>query len=379
MFEADDGHGYTHPRRVAGYEWFARWLKSEEDKRPEPEIQLATFEDLQCTPSGQVVDLPDAETVFSLNQERARAIRRPPLSPDDLRNRVRELTGFTGVSGPVPLHPYGTLVRDGYHVEKLVYESEPGIQVPALLFVPDTGGASKKPALVYVNGRGKAAGVSEDVEPIVKSGFVVLSLDARGVGETRASTEQNATDFDRYFGDFENAMTAIMIGKTMPGMRALDITRGIDLLIARPDVDGANIFGFGKDAGAVPMLYAAVLDSRIHRVALEGMLVSYDSVVTHRIQRQIFEQVVPSALKYFDFPDLVAALAPRPVWVVNAVNGLGHSEPATELRNAYAGASRAFKAAGVEQQLHVTERRAGDQLFSVYADLVHVAADSPRN
>jgi hypothetical protein len=109
------------------------------------------------------------------------------------------------------------------------------------------------------------------------------------------------------------------------------------------------------------------------------MLVSYDSVVTHRIQRQIFEQVVPSALKYFDFPDLVAALAPRPVWVVNAVNGLGHSEPATELRNAYAGASRAFKAAGVEQQLHVTERRAGDQLFSVYADLVHVAADSPRN
>jgi cephalosporin-C deacetylase-like acetyl esterase len=260
-----------------------------------------------------------------------------------------------------------------------VYESEPGIQVPALLFVPDTGGASKKPALVYLNGRGKATGVSEDVEPIVKSGFVVLSLDARGVGETRASTEQNATDFDRYFGDFENAMTAIMIGKTMPGMRALDITRGIDLLVARPDVDGANIFGFGKDAGAVPMLYAAVLDSRIHRVALEGMLVSYDSVVTHRIQRQIFEQVVPSALKYFDFPDLVAALAPRPVWVVNAVNGLGHSEPATELRAAYAGASRAFKAAGVEQPLHVTERRPGDQFFSVYADLVHVAAGSPRN
>ena len=73
MFEADDGHGYTHPRRMAGYEWFARWLKGEEDKRPEPEIQLATFEDLQCTPSGQVVDLPDAETVFSLNRKRARA------------------------------------------------------------------------------------------------------------------------------------------------------------------------------------------------------------------------------------------------------------------------------------------------------------------
>ena len=118
---------------------------------------------------------------------------------------------------------------------------------------------------------------------------------------------------------------------------------------------------------------------RIHRVALEGMLISYDSVETHRIQRQIFEQVVPSALKYFDFPDLIAALAPRPVWLVSPVNGLGHSVPATELRNAYAAASRAFKVASAEQQLHVKERRPGDQLFSVYADLVHVAAGSPRN
>ena len=174
-------------------------------------------------------------------------------------------------------------------------------------------------------------------------------------------------------------MTAILIGKTMPGMRAQDITRGIDLLVARPDVDGANIFGFGKDAGAVPMLYAAVLDNRIRRLALEGMLVSYDSVVTHRIQRLIFEQVVPSALKSFDFPDLIAALAPRPVWVVNAANGLAHSVPTTELRNAYAGASRAFKAASAEQQLHMAERRPGDSLFSVYGDLVHVAAGSPRN
>jgi cephalosporin-C deacetylase-like acetyl esterase len=277
----------------------------------------------------------------------------------------------------VPVHPYGTFARDGYHIEKLVYESEPGIQVPALLFVPDTGGASRKPALVYLNGRGKAAGVSEDVEPIVKSGFIVLSLDARGTGETRASTENNASDFDRYFGDYDSAMTAILIGKTMPGMRAHDVTRGVDLLAARPDVDGSNIFGFGKDAGAVPMLYAAVLDGRIRRVALEGMLVSYDSVVQHRIQRQIFEQVVPSALKYFDFPDLVAGLAPRPVWVVNAVNGLGHSVPASEVREAYSHSMRAFAAAGTERQLHVTERRPGDQVFSVYADLVHVTAGAP--
>ena len=72
------------------------------------------------------------------------------------------------------------------------------------------------------------------------------------------------------------------------------------------------------------------LDSRIRRLALEGMLVSYDSVVSHRIHQQIFEEVVPSALKYYDLPDLIGGLAPRPVWIVNPVNGLGHPVPAAE-------------------------------------------------
>src|SRR5258708_19485233 len=108
MFEADDGHGYTHPRRMAGYEWFARWLKGEEDKRPEPEIQLATFQDLQCTPNGQVVDLPDAETVFSLNSKRARELTRPRLSPDKLPHPLPNLPGFSPASRPLPPQPHPT-------------------------------------------------------------------------------------------------------------------------------------------------------------------------------------------------------------------------------------------------------------------------------
>src|SRR6185437_11971996 len=203
------------------------------------------------------------------------------------------------------------------------------------------------------------------------SGCVFLSIDARGMGETRWRNDNNPTDFERYFGDYDSAMTAILIGKTMPGMRAQDITRGIDLLAARSDVDASNIFGFGKDAGAVPMLYAAVVDDRIGRVALEGMLESYDWVIQHRIHRQIFEQIVPSALKYFDLPDLVGALATRPVWIVNAVNGLGHPAPLDKVRSTYAIALHAF--ASASEQIHLTERRPGDSILTVYADLVRVA------
>jgi hypothetical protein len=58
------------------------------------------------------------------------------------------------------------------------------------------------------------------------------------------------------------------------------------------------------------MLHAAAFDPRINKLVLEGMLVSYDAIVTQRIHRQMFEQIVPSVLKSYDLPDLASSLAP---------------------------------------------------------------------
>ena len=52
-------------------------------------------------------------------------------------------------------------------------------------------------------------------------------------------------------------------------------------------------------------------------------------------QQGIVDQIVPSALKYFDLPDVVAALAPRRVAIYNSVNPLGQELTITQLRAAY--------------------------------------------
>src|SRR5438093_12542952 len=70
MFEADDGHGYNKGRRLAAYDWLARWLKGTEDKTPEPEIEMSTPEELRATPTGQVATSLGGESVFTLNQKR---------------------------------------------------------------------------------------------------------------------------------------------------------------------------------------------------------------------------------------------------------------------------------------------------------------------
>jgi len=368
MFEADDGHGYSKPRRLAAYEWFGRLLRGVEDKDPEPQIEMATPEELRCTPTGQVSTSLGGESVFTLNQkrlERVQSNRRMP--PAELPRKVQELIRYEPPSTSQEVQRYGTITRSGYQIERLTYESESGITIPSLLFVPE-GGDDKKAAVVIVSGDGKKASAPE-AERLVKSGMVVLSIDARGFGETQINTGVNSEEFDHYFGDFRDAMTALLVGKTMVGMRALDITRAVDLLSARRDVDREKIYVYGKKGGAVPALYAAVLDRRIRKVVLEDMLSSYESVVENKIHRRVLESVVPGALKFYDLPDLAATLAPRKLSIVSGTDPLGHELPANTVRKEYSRAVEAYRQMGMEQSIHIRDSSPTDSTNTIYREL----------
>ena len=387
MFEADDGHGYSPPRRLESYRWFSRWLKGVEDQDPEAPVTTESEEELNCTSTGQVLTALTGETVFSLNLQRFRQVKETwhgVATLEELKNtsqaiirQAARLSGFDLSAGTsrkeLPrVEHYGNISSlSGYRIEKLTYESEPGILVPALLYLPDRK-EKKFPAILYADGRGKAVGgeTGGDIEQFVKSGFVVLSIDLRGCGETAATPNpEQASEVYRYFGDYDSSMTALLIGKTLVGIRALDICRGADLLDSRPEVDGERIYGFGCESGAVPMLYASIFDSRFKQIILEGALSSYESIVTRRIHRKVFEQIVPHALKYYDLQDLVTAMAPRGVWITNAVNQLGQAISSRELVRMYSRALNGFRLSGAQGALRIRDRRAGEGVFPLYAGL----------
>ena len=382
MFEADDGHGYTKPRRLAAYDWLSRWLKGAEDRQPEQPVEVESEEELRSTESGQVMLSPGGETVFSLNLKRMQQARpaRTPLSSarevaahkNELQRQVPKLTGFQLRPSPLNVKPFGQLRREGYRIEKLIYQSEPGILVPALLFISETAAPrspeSGSPAILFAHGKGKSAG-REQIEQLVKAGFVVLAVDVRGTGETAVSGPQDGQAYGGFFGDYSNTTRALLVGKTLVGMRAEDLARGVELLAGRPEVDRERIYGFGVGAGALTLLHAAVLDERIKKIALEGMLASYESVATHRIHRDVYESLVPGVLKVYDLPDLVAALAPRPVWIVNATDPVGKRINIGELQKQYARPLEAFKALGAESAIRMAWRNPEEGLQPTYREL----------
>ncbi len=58
--------------------------------------------------------------------------------------------------------------------------------------------------------------------------------------------------------------------------------------------------------------------------------------MSERINQGIADQVIPSALKNFALPDVIAAIAPRKVAVFKGVNPLGQELTLGRLRQEYA-------------------------------------------
>ena len=326
MAEADDGHGYTLPRRVAAYAWMSKWLKGEEDDGKQPPVSLATEAELQCTPTGQVSTSFGGESVFTLNRKRAEQVQSKSPGKQDILAAARELSGYISRPGAPAVTHYGTLPRNGYRVEKLVYESEAGIAIPAVLAIPDQQ-SSGHDAILYADGRGKAA-IASKLEQWMKDGTVVLAIDARGFGETQSKSEAATEDTRVWFGDASSTSAAFLLGKTLVGLRALDIIKGFELLSGRTDLSIKAIRVVGVGGASIPALFATALDDRIQSVELDGMLMSYQSVIETPIHRHVYEQVIPGVVRKFDLPDLVAALSPRSVRITSLVDAMGDPVPA---------------------------------------------------
>ncbi|HUS08715.1 MAG TPA: acetylxylan esterase [Bryobacteraceae bacterium] len=365
------GHGTTQRQREAIYAWMSRWLKGTNGEvTPEPRFQTEYEEDLLCTPSGQVSTSLGGETPSTLNVSRLSRLtpaRRPLNTAQDtsklaaqLRESILRMTRYEAFGGPLNIRVAG----GGSGVTRLSYEASPGRMVQALLVEPKAGMARKQ-AVLLVDERDKPAGAppDADVEQLTALGHAVLVVTPSGFGEAGARGASSDTWFRR------NKVTwlALMVGKTMVGLHVEDISRGIDVLAARGLLSGGACLVFGKGSSAsVDVLHTAVMDARIAGVVVEGGLVSFGAIARTPIHRRIFDAVIPGVLGKYDLPDLVAALAPRPVQLVNLQSPLEKTVSVGDSRGEYSYAEASYRAAGSEAKFSIGLRREEEDLVSAY-------------
>jgi hypothetical protein len=126
-----------------------------------------------------------------------------------------------------------------------------------------------------------------------------------------------------YLGTFNLlGLRALLVGKSIMGMRIDDTIHAMDYLVARSDVDPASITVYGSGAMGAVVLHAAALDSRIRRVVVENTLTSYRMVLDEPLHRNISEILIPGLPRKYDMGDLLLAVGGR-VTVVNPQNAAG--------------------------------------------------------
>lgn len=329
LFEYNDKHGFSKPRREAAMRWMRRWLLSKDDAPFEGDFRILKDEELQCTRTGQVLEDLKGKSVFDLNAEREFELsmqRKQGDARQDPRPKIRELLNLdldranrklatrTNDRGQTAIQ------RDGYTIRKFAFETEPGILIPTLHFEPAGGPAQE--VVVYVHGEGKAvdAAPGGPIEKLVRGGKSVFALDLRGMGETApGKTTPNRPAF---FGtDSKEAFLSLHLNRPLLGPRVVDVVSIITSLLQEQPQRKFHLVGI-QSAGPVVLHTAVVFNGEwLKSVTLEKSLESWSDVVRNPISVDQLTNVVPGVLQHYDLPDLVALLKPLPVTVRNPVDG----------------------------------------------------------
>lgn len=276
------------------------------------------------------------ERAWAFDATRQKAFARVRTEADlvalqsEIRRKVLDVIGgLPAEKTPLNARVTGTIRMDGYRIEKLVFESLPGIHVTALVYVPDAP-AGRNPAVLLACGHssvGKAYPAYQEIAArLVRRGYVVVCWDPVGQGE-RSQFWDRARGRSRYnLVCGEHAVLgnlATIAGTSLVRTMVWDGIRAVDYLLTRPDVDGNRLAITGTSGGGFQALYVGVLDPRI------GVILPscFPTALPMRMANRIFEdpdsdpeQDPPGLVSEgIDHPGLLLLAYPRPLHVSAAV------------------------------------------------------------
>ncbi|MGD0774309.1 MAG: acetylxylan esterase [Candidatus Solibacter sp.] len=217
----------------------------------------------------------------------------------------------------------GRMEGDDYWIEKINFESYPGMFVPAIVYVPKKV-QGRAPAIVSISGHSYCESKAEaEVQArncnLVKRGFVVISYDYFGCFERGGEPCKPGGQFrvsGRSAGwDHLNSVFSYT-GRTPAGVEVLDGIRAVDYLYSRPDVDRSRIAFTGGSGGGHSTYWVSALDERITLsvpVSTTGSMAYWI-----KVDRPWDWHQRPIGLRAFaGMGTLLAFIAPRPLLVIN--------------------------------------------------------------
>ena len=183
---------------------------------------------------------------------------------DAFRETFRKRVGFHGiVRSPLNARTVGGKAYDGFRIEKVILEGEPGAYIVALVFLPD-GAKSGPPYAGYMfipghSDAGKAASsYLQSCELGARNGLAAIIYDPLGQGERSQGAKLRNADEHVRIGAY-----AVLLGETTATYMLRDAERVFDYFAGRPDIDPKRLGVSGNSGGGTMSAFFMVADGRV--------------------------------------------------------------------------------------------------------------------
>ncbi|MFO1066323.1 MAG: acetylxylan esterase [Pirellulales bacterium] len=313
LVEAEGVHGVQPENLAAIVQWLQRWLVGIDRPiavRPFKEFVLRSEEELRCTDQGQVLKLPGERSVFQLNAETAARMADSRNSNSEARSleqlrpkllNALKLPGDFKTARPKS-NKAGKVQRETYHIDKLVIHGSGPVPLPALTFHPKDPSDA---AYLYLHDSGKIgdSDVGGEIERLVNEGYVVVSVDLRGQGETAFGKP------DAKVGDYRSFYLSYLLGESTVSGHAQDILDAAAWVAHYQTEMPREVHVIASGGVTVAALHAACLDpERFTSIRLRGGPKSWQSVAEDPTSAAWLTTTIHGVLAHYDLPELEQAL-----------------------------------------------------------------------
>lgn len=263
-----------------------------------------------------------AEEYFAAEQERKESIGSIEAHE---RHTKRMRAAFLDALGGLPeqrtalnVEITGTKAREGYTIEKVVYESLPGFHVTGNLYRPE--GRGPFPAVLFPCGHSPSAKAAPVYQraciDLVRNGFATLVIDPIGQGERVQSYDPETDEIRRqsirehtYLGQ-----SCLVSGVNLARYFVWDMVRALDYLESREDVDD-RLGVAGNSGGGMQTGFLMLIDDRLD-AAVPCCFVTSREEYMKTGQAQDGEQILHRAIERgLNYDDFLSAFAPKPTLI----------------------------------------------------------------
>lgn len=277
---------------------------------------------------------------------------------------ARFIEAIGGLPERTPLNPQvtGTIDRQGYRIEKIIFESQSRFYVTALLFLPAADRFQPPhPGVLVPCGHARPAKGHDEYQAmgalLALNGMAALVYDPIDQGERGQYMGEGG--WPKLWGTGGHSMLGLgstLLGRNTARFEIWDGIRAIDYLASRPEINPQRIGCTGNSGGGTQTSYLMALDGRIGAAAVSCYLCGFPALLG-TIGPQDAEQNVFGQLAFgMDHADYATMRAPRPVLICAATKDFFDIGGAWDT---FRWSKRLYTRMGVAERVDLLENDAG--------------------